>query len=163
MPREVVPSHQHPLARVCNRFAARVAAQELAAKEDVLYVPGGATQNSIRVAQWLLKTPGSTSYFGSVGKDDFGDKMAAYARKDGVDVRSCHLSPQLIANSLEMPSQAVACCGMLHHLRGGSFMVLEGTSSCSHEHPAGCEALVAQELLSIACSLSILLNLRIVS
>eukprot|EP00208_Stichococcus_sp_RCC1054_P007592 CAMPEP_0206139236 /NCGR_PEP_ID=MMETSP1473-20131121/5085_1 /ASSEMBLY_ACC=CAM_ASM_001109 /TAXON_ID=1461547 /ORGANISM="Stichococcus sp, Strain RCC1054" /LENGTH=342 /DNA_ID=CAMNT_0053532933 /DNA_START=32 /DNA_END=1060 /DNA_ORIENTATION=+ len=61
--------------------------KELAEKDDVLYVPGGATQNSIRVAQWLLKTPGSTSYFGSVGKDDFGEKMAAYAKKDGVDAR----------------------------------------------------------------------------
>lgn len=56
----------------------------------MLYVPGGATQNSIRVAQWLLKTPGSTSYFGSVGKDDFGEKMAAYAKKDGVDVSSLY-------------------------------------------------------------------------
>ena len=29
--------------------------QELADKPDVQYVPGGATQNSIRVAQWMLK------------------------------------------------------------------------------------------------------------
>mgnify|MGYP006879022305 FL=1 len=29
--------------------------QELADKPDVQYVPGGATQNTIRVAQWMLK------------------------------------------------------------------------------------------------------------
>lgn len=59
--------------------------KELAEKEGVEYIPGGATQNSIRVAQWLLKTPGATSYFGCIGKDDFGTKMQEYARKDGVN------------------------------------------------------------------------------
>ena len=28
------------------------------------YIAGGATQNSIRVAQWMLGTPGCTAYFG---------------------------------------------------------------------------------------------------
>jgi adenosine kinase len=60
--------------------------QDLADKKDVLYIPGGATQNSVRVAQWILKTPGSTSYYGCIGKDDFGEKMQAYCKRDGVDV-----------------------------------------------------------------------------
>lgn len=64
----------------------RIAFQELADKDDVLYIPGGATQGSVRVTQWLLKTPGSTSYYGCIGKDDFGDKMQAYCKRDGVDV-----------------------------------------------------------------------------
>lgn len=61
--------------------------KDLADKKDVLYIPGGATQNSVRVAQWILKTPGSTSYYGCIGKDDFGEKMQAYCKRDGVDAR----------------------------------------------------------------------------
>ena len=34
---------------------------ELSSKDNVEYIAGGATQNSIRVAQWMLQTPGATS------------------------------------------------------------------------------------------------------
>lgn len=54
----------------------------------VEYIPGGATQNSIRIAQWLLQVPGATSYMGCVGKDDFGNKMRETATQDGVNVRA---------------------------------------------------------------------------
>ena len=47
---------------------------------------GGAAQNSIRGAQWMLPA-GATSYFGAVGKDSFADTMRQVAKKDGVDVR----------------------------------------------------------------------------
>jgi len=39
------------------------------------YIAGGATQNSIRVAQWMLSSAGmndATAFMGCVGKDDFG-------------------------------------------------------------------------------------------
>jgi sugar/nucleoside kinase (ribokinase family) len=62
--------------------------QELAEKKDVEYIPGGATQNSIRVAQWVLQSAGATSYFGCIGSDDFGSKMRENATKDGINVRS---------------------------------------------------------------------------
>ena len=51
------------------------------------YIPGGATQNSIRVAQWITRTPGSTAYFGCIGSDEFGKIMRNFATRDGVDVR----------------------------------------------------------------------------
>ncbi len=35
---------------------------------QVDYIAGGATQNSIRVAQWVLSKKFATSYFGAVGK-----------------------------------------------------------------------------------------------
>lgn len=60
--------------------------QEMAGLPDVEYIPGGATQNSIRIAQWLLQVPGATSYMGCVGKDDFGNKMRETATQDGVNV-----------------------------------------------------------------------------
>ncbi|CAL8469677.1 g9218 [Coccomyxa elongata] len=61
--------------------------EELSAKKDVQYVAGGATQNSIRAAQWLLQVPGATSYFGSVGKDDYAEKLRKAATDGGVNVQ----------------------------------------------------------------------------
>lgn len=59
--------------------------KELAGLPDVEYIPGGATQNSIRVAQWMLGVAGATSYFGCIGKDDFGVKMEEACKSDGVN------------------------------------------------------------------------------
>merc|ERR1711904_526292 len=44
---------------------------ELTAKPDVEYIAGGAAQNSIRVAQWMLQAPGA--------------KMRECCKKDGVN------------------------------------------------------------------------------
>lgn len=57
---------------------------ELAKMPNVQFIPGGATQNTIRVAAWMLQAPKSTAYMGCVGKDDFADKMRAACEKDGV-------------------------------------------------------------------------------
>merc|ERR1719446_872421 len=57
---------------------------ELAAKPDVKYIAGGATQNSIRVAQWMLQEPGMTAYMGCVGDDEYAGKMREVMDKDGV-------------------------------------------------------------------------------
>jgi len=61
--------------------------QELAAAKGVQYVPGGATQNTIRIAQWMLQVPGATAYMGCVGDDAFAKTMETAAKADGVDVR----------------------------------------------------------------------------
>ncbi|OLQ03397.1 Adenosine kinase 1 [Symbiodinium microadriaticum] len=60
---------------------------ELAAKKDVVYVAGGATQNSIRVAQWMIQEPGKTAYMGCIGDDEFGKKLIDACKKDGVDCK----------------------------------------------------------------------------
>lgn len=60
--------------------------QELTDKPDVEYIAGGAGQNSIRIAQWMLQVPHATSYMGCIGNDDFGKKMTETAQKDGVNV-----------------------------------------------------------------------------
>ena len=65
----------------------------MTAKKDVQYVAGGATQNSIRAAQWLLQVPGATAYFGSVGKDEYAEKLRDAATAGGVHVRDLHPSP----------------------------------------------------------------------
>jgi len=61
--------------------------QELAVRSDVQYIPGGATQNSVRVAQWMLQKAGSTAYIGCVGADEYADKMRSVCTADGVRVQ----------------------------------------------------------------------------
>ncbi|XP_054804238.1 adenosine kinase 2-like [Prosopis cineraria] len=60
--------------------------EELATKYNVEYIAGGATQNSIRVAQWMLQIPGATSYMGAIGKDKFGEEMKKNSKQAGVNV-----------------------------------------------------------------------------
>ncbi|KAK9804946.1 hypothetical protein WJX73_001708 [Symbiochloris irregularis] len=61
--------------------------KELSSQSKTQYVPGGATQNSIRVAQWMLQVPGASSYFGCVGSDNFGNIMKQTAQDGGVNVQ----------------------------------------------------------------------------
>ncbi|CAE6085845.1 unnamed protein product [Arabidopsis arenosa] len=59
---------------------------EMSSKFNVEYIAGGATQNSIKVAQWMLQIPGATSYMGSIGKDKYGEAMKKDATAAGVNV-----------------------------------------------------------------------------
>lgn len=61
--------------------------QELVDKYTVEYIAGGATQNSIRVAQWMLKKQFATSYIGCIGNDKFGQQLKKQATNDGVKVQ----------------------------------------------------------------------------
>lgn len=58
--------------------------EEMVQSMDVDYIAGGATQNSIRVAQWLLTIPQSCTYFGCIGDDKFGKTLETKASEDGV-------------------------------------------------------------------------------
>ncbi|KAG5189593.1 flagellar associated protein, partial [Tribonema minus] len=63
--------------------------RKLVEEYKVEYIAGGATQNSIRVAQWMSPA-GSTGYLGAVGKDDFGRQLEECAAADGVQVNYMH-------------------------------------------------------------------------
>merc|ERR1719427_2352098 len=52
--------------------------------DGVQYIAGGATLNSIRVAQWMLGEEGRTGYIGAIGNDVFGQLMREQCKKDGV-------------------------------------------------------------------------------
>ena len=63
---------------------------DLVENYKVEYIAGGAGQNSIRVAQWMLNASGlsnSTSYFGCVGNDTYAKQMRDQAAGDGVNVQ----------------------------------------------------------------------------
>ena len=69
---------------------------------EVEYIAGGATQNSIRVAQWMLQVPFATAYMGCVGKDAFADEMKKACVADGVN-----------ANYMVDESTPTGTCGVL--------------------------------------------------
>ena len=53
------------------------------------FIAGGATQNSIRVAQWIMTAngkPGESAFLGCVGVDAFGKQLEDCAAADGVKV-----------------------------------------------------------------------------
>merc|ERR1719265_3122908 len=70
--------------------------------EKVQYIAGGATQNSIRVAQWMLQEAGATAYMGCVGKDKNADVMKAECEKAGVQA--------LYMVDQATPTGTCACC-----------------------------------------------------
>ena len=59
--------------------------KEMVEKAGTEYIAGGATQNSIRVAQWMLGKKGATSYMGCVGDDDNAKTMKDSCDKAGVN------------------------------------------------------------------------------
>eukprot|EP00762_Andalucia_godoyi_P007596 ANDGO_00853.mRNA.1 Adenosine kinase 2 len=75
---------------------------ELANMTTVEYIAGGAGQNSIRVCQWMLQTPGATYYTGSVGNDAFGEQLEKKAQEAGVTV--------LYSKTSEAPTGTCAVC-----------------------------------------------------
>ncbi|KAG4953615.1 hypothetical protein JHK87_039209 [Glycine soja] len=70
--------------------------QELAKNYNVENIVGGATHNSIKVAQWMLQVPGATSYMGGIGKDKFGEEMKKNSKLAGVNVGGNKISMHLI-------------------------------------------------------------------
>jgi len=59
---------------------------EIPAQFTAEYIAGGATQNSIRVAQWLVGATPCSSYIGAVGNDDYAKTLKAEAEASGVHV-----------------------------------------------------------------------------
>ncbi|GAQ79464.1 adenosine kinase [Klebsormidium nitens] len=94
--------------------------KELAERPDVEYIAGGATQNTIRVAQWMLQKPQAVAYIGSVGKDEFATKMKENASATGVEV-----------NYFEDPSGTpTGTCGVL--IVGGERSLVANLSAANN-------------------------------
>jgi len=82
----IIPSDEHLLcvfARTAEEAHGKLY-DEMVEKFEVEYIAGGATQNSIRVAQWMSQKPGATAYMGCVGDDKFAAQMTASCKADGV-------------------------------------------------------------------------------
>lgn len=92
--------------------------KELAEKYEVEYIAGGATQNSIRVAQWMVQIPGATGYMGCIGKDKFGQEMFKSSTASGVNV-----------HYYEQESTPTGTCAVLVH--GGERSLVANLSAAN--------------------------------
>jgi adenosine kinase len=61
--------------------------EEITKRDGVKFIPGGATQNTLRVFQWIVKEPRRSVFFGAVGKDQYSEKLSEEVSKAGVDAR----------------------------------------------------------------------------
>lgn len=61
--------------------------RELVQQYNAEFIAGGSAQNTLRVAQWILKKPNVCTYFGCVGCDDYASILKQRAIADGVTVR----------------------------------------------------------------------------
>uniref|UniRef100_A0A8C7V4G5 Adenosine kinase n=1 Tax=Oncorhynchus mykiss TaxID=8022 RepID=A0A8C7V4G5_ONCMY len=61
---------------------------EIAKKSKVEYHAGGSTQNSVKIAQWMIQTPHKVAtFFGCIGTDHFGEILKQKAEEAHVDAR----------------------------------------------------------------------------
>ncbi|XP_035262731.1 adenosine kinase-like isoform X1 [Anguilla anguilla] len=61
---------------------------EIAKKSKVEYHAGGSTQNSVKIAQWMIQQPHKVgTFFGCIGKDKFGEILKRKAEEAHVDAR----------------------------------------------------------------------------
>ena len=80
---------------------------ELTSNYPVDFIAGGATQNSIRVAQWILGLKHATSFIGCIGRDKYGETLEAKAKEDGVRVRY-----QVILSHILLPHACIMTFAM---------------------------------------------------
>ena len=52
--------------------------------KGIKFIPGGAVQNSMRIAQWFLVKPNVCVFMGCIGDDSEGRMMEEKANEDGV-------------------------------------------------------------------------------
>jgi len=97
---------------------------ELSAMDDVQYIAGGATLNTIRVAQWMLGENGTTGYIGAIGNDVFGQLMKEQCKKDGV-------ATEFMVNP-DVPTGA--CAVAIHDKERGLVANLAAANTYKKEH-----------------------------
>jgi adenosine kinase len=57
---------------------------DLVQNKKPLFIAGGATQNTARVAQWQVNQAGAVTYAGAIGKDKFGEELKKASAADNL-------------------------------------------------------------------------------
>mmetsp|Transcript_31357 Transcript_31357/g.64971 ORF Transcript_31357/g.64971 Transcript_31357/m.64971 type:complete len:341 (-) Transcript_31357:111-1133(-) len=110
---------------------------ELVSSYPVQYIAGGATLNSIRVAQWMIQKPGSTAYFGAIAADKFGDQLESSASDDGVRVEL-----------QKTPDIATGTCAVL--INGGERSLVANLAAANTFTPAHLESEACKDAIKKA-------------
>ena len=101
------------------------------------YIAGGATQNTIRVAQWMLQTPGQTAYMGCVGSDDYAKQLEECAGADGV-----------LVHYMKDESVPTGTCAALIH--GGERALVTNLDAANNFKPSHLDTEKAKEIIAAA-------------
>jgi adenosine kinase len=101
------------------------------------YIAGGATQNSIRVAQWMLQTPGQTAFMGCVGCDDYARQIEECATGDGV-----------LVHYMKDETAPTGTCAAL--ILGGERALVTKLDAANNFKPSHLETEKAKEILAAA-------------
>lgn len=99
--------------------------EEIKQFKDVLYAAGGATQNAMRTAQWMLggaSVPSRVTYMGCVGKDDNMEKMKESVEKVS-GVRAVYLVDE---------TQPTGTCGVLVSSHGKNRSLVANLGAANH-------------------------------
>jgi len=108
---------------------------EMVADFPVQYIAGGAGQNSIRVAQWMIGSPGCTSYFGAIGNDANGDKLQSCASEDGV-----------LVHYQRNGSTPTGTCAVL--VNGGERSLVANLAAANTFHASHLDSAASQEIIN---------------
>lgn len=114
--------------------------KELVEKYDPAYIAGGATQNSIRVAQWMLTAsdkPKHTAFFGCVGDDETGKTLEKCAQSDGVHVH--------YMKDKETPTGACAAL-----IKDGERSLVTNLDAANNFKPSHLESDEAKQIIDLA-------------
>nr|XP_057917176.1 adenosine kinase-like isoform X2 [Doryrhamphus excisus] len=69
--------------------------EEIVKRKEVEYHAGGSTQNSVKIAQWMIQKPHKVAtFFGCIGTDRFGEILKKKAAEAHVDARYYEQSEQ---------------------------------------------------------------------
>lgn len=111
--------------------------EELVLKYNASFIAGGATQNSIRVAQWMLSGAGksekSTAFMGCVGEDNFGKKLAECASADGV-----------LVHYMKDTANPTGTCAVL--VKDGERSLIAALGAANHFKPSHLETDLAKKI-----------------
>jgi len=116
--------------------------QELIKSYDVQYIAGGATQNSMRVAQWMLsRDPAKkdmTAFMGCVGNDDYAQQLEQCAQgQDGV-----------LVHYMKDPDTPTGTCAAL--IVGGERSLVANLAAANNFKPTHLETEKAKEIIASA-------------
>jgi adenosine kinase len=111
--------------------------QELVDKYSPSFIAGGATQNSIRVAQWMTKSPGQTAFMGCVGNDAYGKNLEECATKDGV-----------LVHYMKDETTPTGTCAAL--IKDGERALIANLAAANNFKPTHLETPTAKELIESA-------------
>ena len=118
--------------------------QELVDKYDVQYIAGGATQNSMRVAQWMLTSTAQktnqVAFMGCVGGQD-NDK---YAKQ----LQDCANADGVLVHYQKDPKAVTGTCAAL--ILGGERALVANLAAANNFTPSHLETPLAQEIVQSA-------------